>query len=73
MSATDGDRGSFGAVSYALASSSGGGGAASAHFAVNKESGQLCTVAAVDRDEGPGAFELTVTATDGVRANIFDR
>uniref|UniRef100_A0A3Q2YAN0 Protocadherin-16 n=1 Tax=Hippocampus comes TaxID=109280 RepID=A0A3Q2YAN0_HIPCM len=63
VSATDGDRGSFGAVSYALASGSGG--AASAHFGVDKESGQLCTIAAVDRDEGPDAFELTVTATDG--------
>ncbi|XP_077402425.1 protocadherin-16 isoform X2 [Vanacampus margaritifer] len=63
VSATDGDRGSFGAVSYALASGSGD--AASAHFAVDKESGQLCTVAAVDRDEGPDAFQLTVTATDG--------
>ncbi|XP_051903998.1 protocadherin-16-like [Hippocampus zosterae] len=63
VSATDGDRGSFGVVSYALGSGSGG--APSAHFGIDKESGQLCTVAALDREDGPDAFELTVTATDG--------
>ncbi|XP_037124749.1 protocadherin-16-like isoform X1 [Syngnathus acus] len=63
VSATDGDRGSFGAVSYALALGSGG--AASAHFTLDEESGRLCTTTAVDRDEGPDAYELVVTATDG--------
>ncbi|XP_061557950.1 LOW QUALITY PROTEIN: protocadherin-16-like [Phycodurus eques] len=62
VSATDGDRGSFGGVSYALAPS---GGAAAAYFVVDGESGQLCTGAVVDRDEGLDAFELTITATDG--------
>ncbi|XP_057677236.1 protocadherin-16-like [Corythoichthys intestinalis] len=62
VSATDGDRGSFGAVSYELVSS---GAAASALFTVDKESGQLCTSSVIDRDDGPGAFELTVIATDG--------
>ncbi|XP_077448676.1 protocadherin-16-like isoform X2 [Stigmatopora argus] len=60
VSATDGDRGSFGAISYELAS-----GATSGLFTVDKESGRLCTGAVIDRDDGPGAFELTVTATDG--------
>ncbi|XP_061607074.1 protocadherin-16-like isoform X2 [Phyllopteryx taeniolatus] len=62
VSATDGDRGSFGGVSYALAPS---GGAAAAYFIVDEESGQLCTSAVVDRDEGLDAFELKITATDG--------
>ncbi|XP_061659458.1 protocadherin-16-like isoform X2 [Syngnathoides biaculeatus] len=63
VSATDGDRGSFGAVSYALGPASGA--AAAAFFTVSEESGQLCTSAVVDRDQGPDVFELTVTATDG--------
>ncbi|KAM8835014.1 protocadherin-16 [Synchiropus picturatus] len=63
VSATDGDRGSFGAVSYTLGSSSGG--AAPSHFSVHKETGQLCTSAALDRDQGADRFDLSVTATDG--------
>lgn len=63
VSATDGDRGSFGAISYTLAS--GTGGVTPPHFSVHKESGQLCTSATVDRDQGPDRFDLVVTATDG--------
>ncbi|XP_053703387.1 protocadherin-16-like isoform X1 [Synchiropus splendidus] len=63
VSATDGDRGSFGAVSYTLGSSSGG--AAPSHFSVHKETGQLCTSATLDRDQGADRFDLSVTATDG--------
>ncbi|XP_054639199.1 protocadherin-16-like [Dunckerocampus dactyliophorus] len=63
VSATDDDRGSFGAVSYALTSSSGG--APPSHFTINKETGQLCTGTTLDRDDGLDKFDLTVTATDG--------
>lgn len=66
MSATDEDRGSFGAVSYALGSPSGS--SPPSQFTVDKESGRLCTSTALDRDEGADKFDLTVTATDGVRA-----
>lgn len=65
VSATDEDRGSFGAVSYVLGSGSGS--AAPTHFTINKETGQICTSTALDRDEGLDKFDLTVTATDGVR------
>lgn len=65
VSATDEDRGSFGAISYALGSGSGN--APPTHFTIGKESGQLCTRTALDRDEGLDKFDLTVTATDGVR------
>ncbi len=65
VSATDEDRGSFGAISYSLGSGSGN--TAPTHFTIDKESGQLCTRTALDRDEGSDKFDLTVTATDGVR------
>ncbi|XP_015235254.1 PREDICTED: protocadherin-16-like [Cyprinodon variegatus] len=61
VSATDGDRGSFGTITYTLGSSSGG----TVPFTINKETGQLCTSATLDRDEGLEKFELAVTATDG--------
>lgn len=65
VSATDEDRGSFGAISYILGSGSGS--TASTHFTIDKETGQICTSTALDRDEGLDKFDLTVTATDGVR------
>ena len=68
VSATDEDRGSFGTISYTLGSGSGG--TAPSHFTIDKENGQLCTSAALDRDEGPDSFDLTVTATDGVRPHL---
>lgn len=64
VSATDEDRGSFGAISYSL--SSGTGSSPPSLFAIDKESGQLCTRATLDRDEGLDKFDLVVTATDGV-------
>ena len=69
MSATDEDRGSFGAISYRLGSGSAGG-LVPTHFTLDKETGQLCTSTALDRDEGLDKFDLTVTATDGVRKVI---
>ncbi|XP_023258330.1 protocadherin-16-like [Seriola lalandi dorsalis] len=63
VSATDEDRGSFGAISYTLGSGSGS--VVPTHFTLDKETGQLCTSTALDRDEGLDKFELTVTATDG--------
>ncbi|XP_073335504.1 protocadherin-16 [Pagrus major] len=63
VSATDEDRGSFGSISYTLGSSSGS--TAPSLFTIDKESGQLCTRTALDRDEGLDKFDLTVTATDG--------
>uniref|UniRef100_A0AAX7SGL1 Protocadherin-16 n=1 Tax=Astatotilapia calliptera TaxID=8154 RepID=A0AAX7SGL1_ASTCA len=63
VSATDEDRGSFGTISYNLGSSSGN--TLPTQFTINKETGQLCTSTALDRDEGLDKFDLTVTATDG--------
>ncbi|XP_033954706.1 protocadherin-16 [Pseudochaenichthys georgianus] len=78
VSATDEDRGSFGAISYVLGSGSGS--ATPTHFTINKETGQICTSTALDRDEGLEKFDLTVTATDGgglssvarVRVTVLD-
>lgn len=67
MSATDGDRGSFGTIAYTLGSNSGG----TLPFTINKETGQLCTSTALDRDEGLDKFDLIVMATDGVRAHFL--
>ncbi|XP_070773757.1 protocadherin-16 [Enoplosus armatus] len=63
VSATDEDRGSFGAISYTLGSGSGS--TVPTHFTIDKETGQLCTRTTLDRDEGLDKFDLTVTATDG--------
>lgn len=65
MKADDGDGGSFGAITYSI-----GSGPASAtpnQFTINKETGQICTSVALDRDEGSDSFDFTVTASDGVR------
>ncbi|TKS82972.1 Protocadherin-16 Protein dachsous -like protein 1 [Collichthys lucidus] len=78
VSATDEDRGSFGAISYTLGPGSGS--AVPTHFTIDKESGQICTRTALDRDEGLEKFDLTVTATDGgglssvarVRVSVVD-
>uniref|UniRef100_UPI0037E8DF2B protocadherin-16 n=1 Tax=Semicossyphus pulcher TaxID=241346 RepID=UPI0037E8DF2B len=78
VSAADQDRGSFGAISYTLGSGSGS--TVPTHFTINKETGQLCTSTALDRDEGSDKFDLTVTATDGgglssvarVRVSVVD-
>ncbi|XP_031728397.1 protocadherin-16 [Anarrhichthys ocellatus] len=78
VSATDEDRGSFGAISYILGSGSGS--TAPTHFTIDKETGQICTSTALDRDEGLDKFDLTVTATDGgglssvarVRVSVVD-
>ncbi|KAM6907301.1 protocadherin-16 [Xenentodon cancila] len=78
VSATDEDRGSFGAIAYTLGSSSGS--VSQAPFTINKETGQLCTSTALDRDDGLDKFDLTVTATDGgglssatrVRVTVMD-
>lgn len=70
VSATDEDRGSFGAVTYALGSPSGN--TPPNQFSIDKENGQLCTSTPLDRDEGVDKFDLTVTATDGVRAPSID-
>ncbi|TRY99245.1 hypothetical protein DNTS_022810, partial [Danionella cerebrum] len=63
VKAVDADGGSFGAITYSM-----GSGPASAplsQFSVDKESGQICTVAALDRDEGTDSFLFSITATDG--------
>ncbi|KAK2828340.1 hypothetical protein Q5P01_019374 [Channa striata] len=78
VSATDEDRGSFGAITYTLGSGSGG--TVPTHFTIDKETGQLCTSMALDRDEGFDKVDLTVTATDGgglssvarVRVSVVD-
>ncbi|XP_064208725.1 protocadherin-16 isoform X3 [Anguilla rostrata] len=64
VTATDADRGSFGAVSYSLGSGGGNGGSP-AQFTIAKETGQICTAAALDRDQGPASYEFSVTAVDG--------
>lgn len=68
VSATDEDRGSFGAVTYTLGSVSGG--VLPTHFTIDKKTGQLCTSTTLDRDEGLDKFDLTVTAIDGVRTLV---
>ncbi|KAL0994901.1 hypothetical protein UPYG_G00129030 [Umbra pygmaea] len=65
VKATDADRGSFGAVSFALGSGSSSTVAAVSQFTVNKETGELCTRTLLDRDQGSDNYNLTVTATDG--------
>uniref|UniRef100_W5KLY4 Protocadherin-16 n=1 Tax=Astyanax mexicanus TaxID=7994 RepID=W5KLY4_ASTMX len=63
VTASDADGGSFGAVAYSLGS--GAGSSPPTRFSINKETGQICTSAALDRDEGADSFEFTVTAADG--------
>uniref|UniRef100_A0A3Q3WF66 Protocadherin-16 n=1 Tax=Mola mola TaxID=94237 RepID=A0A3Q3WF66_MOLML len=62
VSATDEDRGSFGAVSYTLGSGSGN--APPTHFTIDKKSGQLCTRTALDRDEGLSVARVRVLVVD---------
>ncbi|XP_066507713.1 protocadherin-16-like [Hoplias malabaricus] len=63
VTAKDADGGSFGAITYSLAS--GPGASPPTLFSINKETGQICTSAALDRDEGADSFRFTVTAADG--------
>ncbi|KAM4619841.1 protocadherin-16 [Polymixia lowei] len=78
VSATDEDRGSFGAISYTLGSGSGA--SVPTQFTIDKGTGRLCTSTTLDRDEGPDSFDLTITAMDGgglssvarVRVSVVD-
>ncbi|KAM6931595.1 protocadherin-16-like [Lycodopsis pacificus] len=63
VTATDADGGSFGSITYSL-----GSGVTSmvpSQFTIGKETGRICTSAALDRDQGPASFDFTVTAVDG--------
>uniref|UniRef100_A0AAR2J6I9 Cadherin domain-containing protein n=1 Tax=Pygocentrus nattereri TaxID=42514 RepID=A0AAR2J6I9_PYGNA len=78
VKARDADGGSFGSVSYSLGS--GPGSLTPPHFSINKDSGQICTSASLDRDQGPTSYDFTVTAVDGgglssvayVRVDLLD-
>ncbi|XP_041796788.1 protocadherin-16-like [Chelmon rostratus] len=63
VTATDADGGSFGSITYSLGS--GINSAVPSQFTIGKETGQICTSAALDRDQGPASFDFTVTAVDG--------
>uniref|UniRef100_A0A673C4G1 Protocadherin-16 n=1 Tax=Sphaeramia orbicularis TaxID=375764 RepID=A0A673C4G1_9TELE len=63
VTATDADGGSFGTITYTLGS--GISSAAPSQFTISKETGQICTSATVDRDQGPASYDFTVTAVDG--------
>uniref|UniRef100_A0A672FZE0 Protocadherin-16 n=1 Tax=Salarias fasciatus TaxID=181472 RepID=A0A672FZE0_SALFA len=63
VTATDADGGSFGSVTYSLGS--GINSVVPSQFTIGKETGQICTSAALDRDQGPVSFDFTVTAVDG--------
>ncbi|KAM4566806.1 protocadherin-16-like isoform 1-T2 [Odontesthes bonariensis] len=63
VTATDADGGSFGSVTYSLGSGSNS--AVPSQFTIGKETGQICTSAVLDRDQGPDSFDFTVTAVDG--------
>lgn len=69
VKADDADGGSFGAITYSIGS--GPASAPPSQFTINKETGQICTSVALDRDEGSDSFDFTVTATDGVRELVF--
>lgn len=69
MAATDADGGSFGSITYSLGS--GINSAVPSHFTIGKETGQICTSAVLDRDQGPASFDFTVTAVDGVSHYIL--
>ncbi len=70
MTATDADGGSFGSITYSL--SSGINNAVPSQFTIGKETGQICTSASLDRDQGPASFDFTVTAVDGVSLHILE-
>ncbi|KAK1900595.1 Protocadherin-16, partial [Dissostichus eleginoides] len=63
VTATDADGGSFGSITYSLGS--GMNSAAPSQFTIGKETGQICTSAALDRDQGPASYDFAVTAVDG--------
>ncbi|KAJ8412516.1 hypothetical protein AAFF_G00128520, partial [Aldrovandia affinis] len=63
VTATDADGGSFGTISYSIGS--GIGTVTPTQFTINKETGQICTSMALDRDQGPASYDFTVTAVDG--------
>ncbi|XP_076876271.1 protocadherin-16 [Brachyhypopomus gauderio] len=63
VTAKDADGGSFGTITYSLGS--GPSSSTPTLFSINKESGQICTSASVDRDGGPDSYEFIVTAADG--------
>ncbi|XP_029302997.1 protocadherin-16-like [Cottoperca gobio] len=63
VTATDADGGSFGSITYSLGS--GINSVVPSQFTIGKETGQICTSAALDRDQGPASFDFTVTAVDG--------
>ncbi|KAM3875515.1 LOW QUALITY PROTEIN: protocadherin-16-like [Diretmus argenteus] len=63
VTATDADGGSFGSISYSLGS--GINSAAPSQFTIGKETGQICTSFALDREQGPASYDFTVTAVDG--------
>ncbi|XP_007441203.1 protocadherin-16 [Python bivittatus] len=63
ITATDADSGSLGSVSYTLGT--GLGSLVPSAFLLGEETGQLCTAQGLDRDEGPSAYDFTVTAVDG--------
>uniref|UniRef100_A0A674E8H8 Protocadherin-16 n=1 Tax=Salmo trutta TaxID=8032 RepID=A0A674E8H8_SALTR len=78
VTATDADGGSFGSISYSLGS--GINSAVPSQFSVGKETGQICTNVALDRDQGPTSYDFTITAVDGgglnsvayVRVDLLD-
>ncbi|KAK5929634.1 hypothetical protein CgunFtcFv8_010853 [Champsocephalus gunnari] len=63
VTATDADGGSFGSITYSLGS--GMNSAAPSQFTIGKETGQICTSATLDRDQGPASYDFAVTAVDG--------
>uniref|UniRef100_A0AAR2L9B7 Protocadherin-16 n=1 Tax=Pygocentrus nattereri TaxID=42514 RepID=A0AAR2L9B7_PYGNA len=63
VTANDADGGSFGAITYSLGT--GPGSSPPSLFSINKETGQICTSTALDRDGGADSFEFIVTAADG--------
>ncbi|XP_057695677.1 protocadherin-16-like [Corythoichthys intestinalis] len=63
VQATDADGGSFGSISYSLNPSLNG--AVTSQFTIDKETGVICTRAALDRDQGQSSYDFTVTAVDG--------
>ncbi|XP_030648412.1 protocadherin-16 [Chanos chanos] len=63
VTATDADRGSFGAITYSIGS--GTSSTTPTQFSINKETGEICTSVTLDRDQGSASYDFTVTAVDG--------